>query len=112
MKRYQIILITASLFFFLGFSSHHIFKKDPIESLSLTKSSILKKKQKTTLQSIIQKQRSDVIILNSPTVYYEGPYKTQGFGYELIASYAKSIGVDLNLSVVHTIQEALELSKK
>ena len=35
----------------------------------------------------------------------------QGYEYELISAFAKSINVDLNLTVVHTIKEALELTR-
>lgn len=64
------------------------------------------------LEKIKAKKRLDVIILNSPTVYYIGPDREMGFEYELLSSYAKEIGVDLNLSVVNTVDEALEMSKK
>lgn len=66
----------------------------------------------SNLDKIKAKKRLDVIILNSPTVYYIGPDKEMGFEYELLSSYAKEIGVDLNLSVVNTVDEALEMSKK
>ena len=65
----------------------------------------------STVEKIVQKKRLDVVILNSPTVYYIGSQKELGFEYELISDYARSIGVDLNLSVVHTVHEALSKAK-
>ena len=53
----------------------------------------------------------DVVILNSPTTYYAGTEKELGFDYELIAAFAKEINVDLNLSVVFTVSEALQKSR-
>ena len=65
-----------------------------------------------TLESIQKKKQLDVIILNAPTVYYLGSSEHQGFEYDLISSYAKSINVELNLTVVSTVNEALELTRK
>ncbi len=64
------------------------------------------------LEKIKERKRLDVTILNSPTVYYFGPEKEMGFEYELLSLYAKEIGVELNISVVNTVDEALEISKK
>jgi len=66
----------------------------------------------SSLDSIKEKKQLDVIILNAPTVYYLGSSEHQGFEYDLISAYAKSIGVDLNLTVVSTVNEALELTRK
>lgn len=101
MKRYQVILLVATLFFLVGWSAKSFFVTYTGKENHLP----------TQLEQIIAKKRLDVVILNAPTVYYVGPHRKMGFEYDLIASYAKSIGVDLNLSVVHTINEALELSR-
>lgn len=66
----------------------------------------------TILETIQSKGKIDVIILNAPTVYYVGANETKGFEYDLIYAYAQSIGVDLNLTVVHTVKEALELTRQ
>jgi membrane-bound lytic murein transglycosylase F len=66
----------------------------------------------TALSKIKVKKRLDVIILNAPTVYYIGDVNEKGFEYDLLKAYAKSIDVDLNLTVVYTVQEALELTRK
>ena len=65
----------------------------------------------TQLDKIKMKKRLDVVILNSPTVYYVGPHRKMGFEYELLSWYAKDIGVELNLTVVNSTEEALELNK-
>ena len=66
----------------------------------------------TLLESIQKKKTLDVIILNSPTVFYMNSSEQQGYEYELISAFSKSINVDLNLTVVHTVQEALELTRQ
>ena len=66
----------------------------------------------TLLEKIQKKKHLDVIILNSPTTYYIGNDEKVGFEYDLIAAFAKHIGVDLNLSVVYTVNEVLEKSRQ
>jgi len=66
----------------------------------------------THLDKIKEKKRLDVVILNSPTVYFVGPERDLGFEYELITLYAKDINVDINFTVVNTVDEALDLSRK
>ncbi|MDF1880386.1 membrane-bound lytic murein transglycosylase MltF [Sulfurimonas sp. MAG313] len=94
------IFILASVFFGFGWYSQSYI------------SFVSKKNVLSSLDKIKAKKRLDVIILNSPTVYYMGPEKEMGFEYELLSSYAKEIGVDLNLTVVNTVDKALELSKE
>ena len=67
--------------------------------------------KKSALDKIVEKGTLDVVILNSPTTYYAGTEKELGFDYELIAAFAKEINVDLNLSVVFTVREALQKSR-
>ena len=100
MKKFVTLAFVSLLFFGLGwFTQGYISSEKRMASLS-------------QLDKIKAKKRLDVIILNSPTVYYIGPQREMGFEYELLSSYAKEIGVDLNLSVVNTVDEALEMSKK
>ena len=68
--------------------------------------------EKTVLEKIQEKGRLDVVILNSPTTYYSGTEKELGFDYELIKEFTKEIYVDLNLSVVFTVSEALQKSRE
>jgi membrane-bound lytic murein transglycosylase F len=103
MKRYQIILITAAIFFTLGWIT-----KSYIQSGSTFGGS----PKHSLLQKIKDKKRLDVVILNSPTVYYIGPQGPLGFEYDLLKAYADYIGVELNLIVVHTVEQALAKSKE
>lgn len=66
----------------------------------------------TVLEKIQEKETLDVVILNSPTTYYAGTEKEVGFDYELIFDFAKAINVDLNLTVVFTVSEALQKSRE
>ncbi len=110
MKYFISILLFFFISFFLGWQSKAYFflKQDSLES----KKKLETKTPLTLLEKIQAKKRLDVIILNSPTVYYVGADQNRGFEYELIAAYAKSIGVDLNLSVVYTVHDALKMSEE
>jgi len=66
----------------------------------------------THLEKIKEKKRLDVVILDSPTVYVTGNDEHQGFEYDLLKEYSEHIGVELNLHVVNTVNEALELTRK
>jgi len=100
MKKFIVFSFIAISFFTLGwFTQGYVIHKEQLLSMSM-------------LDKIKARKRLDVIILNSPTVYYVGAERKMGFEYELLASYAKEIGVDLNLSVVNTVDEALSLSKQ
>ena len=66
----------------------------------------------TALEKIQEKGRLDVVILNSPTTYYAGTEKEMGFDYDLISAFAKEIDVDLKLTVVFTVSEALQKSRE
>ena len=69
-------------------------------------------KKITLFDKIIEKKRLDVVILNAPTVYYVGEANQKGFEYDLLYAYAKSINVDLNLTIITTVKEALDLTRK
>ncbi|MFT7004163.1 MAG: membrane-bound lytic murein transglycosylase F [Sulfurimonas sp.] len=107
MKNYVFGFVIAIMFFFVGWQVSLLFIPKELPNKNMTPL----KKDMTLLEKIKEKKRLDVIILNSPTVYYVGTLKEQGFEYELISAYAKDIGVDLNLSVVYTIGEALQKSR-
>jgi len=136
MKKYGFRVVVAILFFIIGWATNILYdmkygtKESPkvvekkvlvLEEVPIAVNKLpmlLEKLQKlldkpqTLLQKIQAKKHLDVIILNAPTVYYLGPTGPTGFEYELISDYAKSIGVDLNLTVVHTVQEAIEKTKE
>ncbi|EDZ62958.1 membrane-bound transglycosylase, SLT family [Sulfurimonas gotlandica GD1] len=99
MTNYKPKLVVAVLFFIVGWQA------------SLFYVNTSKPETTTLLEKIKAKKRLDVVILNAPTVYYVGSYKEHGFEYELISSYAKEIGVDLNLTVVYTASEALQKTR-
>ena len=101
MRSYKPKLLIAVLFFIVGWQASLFF-------VNISKQKITP----TLLSKIKEKKRLDVVILNSPTVYYVGSYKKRGFEYELISSYAKELGVDLNLTVVYTVSEALKRTRE
>jgi len=70
-----------------------------------------KPKQLSLLEKIKKSKKLNVVLLNSPSSYYIGADGPQGFEYDLLSAYAKSIGVELNITTAHTIKEAIELSK-
>ncbi|MDF1883949.1 membrane-bound lytic murein transglycosylase MltF [Sulfurimonas sp. SAG-AH-194-C21] len=98
MKTFILSLLVSTLFFYLGWQTKTYFNTPN------TKVTLFEKIQK--------KKRLDVIILNSPTVYYTGAQNKYGFEYELIKAFTDSLNIDLNLSVVYSVNEALDLSKK
>ncbi len=102
MNRYlSLFLITffATSFFMFGWLSH---------------SSYVPGKKIKKISRLVQIQRKkvlNVVLLNSPSTYYIGVDGPTGFEYDLLESYAKHLGVKLNITPAHTIQEAIELSK-
>ena len=110
---YNIIFIL--LCFVFGWFAHSYITQNgskPLRAFLQMPEEKPKPKPPTLLEKIKAKKQLDVIILNSPTVYYVGSDDHKGFEYDLISDFAKSIGVQLHLTIVHTIQEALELTKK
>ena len=102
------IIITSKVFLF------SIIFLISISSLEASFFSFGKEKppQKTLLEKIKEKGHLDVVILNSATTYYIGDDEKMGFEYDLLSYFAKSIGVDLNLSVVYTVNDALQKSRE
>jgi len=102
MNRYlSLFLITffATSFFMFGWLSH---------------SSYVPGKKIKKISRLVQIQRKkllNVVLLNSPSTYYIGIDGPTGLEYDLLESYAKHLGVKLNITPAHTIQEAIELSK-
>jgi len=97
---YVIVFIFLSFSFFaFGWLSHSAYEPGK----KIVKISNLKKIQR--------KKVLNVVLLNSPTTYYIGVDGAKGFEYDLLLAYSKYIGVKLNITTVHTIKEALSLSK-
>jgi len=107
-KKYKIHLLIAIVTFILGWSLGN--SSDDVLALK-NESSLVVSEQKTLLEKIQDKKRLDVVIVNSPTIYYKGSQQELGFEYELISAFAKDIGVDLNLTVVNTVAQALQKSR-
>lgn len=95
----SIMLFFAISFFVFGWLSHTAYK--PIHRI----------KTPSLLDEIKEKKILNVALLNSPSTYYIGPDGPKGFEYDLLDAYAKHLGVELNITVVNTTKEALELSK-
>ena len=110
MKKNILKIIFVISFFILGWMGHSFYQQKQKESSKPKSTTIVK--PLTILEKIKAKKQLNVIILNAPTVYYVGADNYQGFEYDLISAFAKSINVKLNLTVVHTIKEALELTRK
>ena len=69
-------------------------------------------KKVSLLQKIKRSGVLNVALLNAPSTYIIGADGPQGFEYDLLKSYAKHLGVELNVTAAHTVQEALALSKR
>ena len=104
-------ILIAILFFAIGWGTKTYFDESQCNS---TTHEVVQQKQNRDddLAKILKKGQLDVIILNAPTVYYIGADIERGFEFELISDYARYLGVKLNLHMVYTTAEALELTKK
>ncbi len=69
------------------------------------------RKKPSVLDEIKRTKTLNVVLLNAPSTYYIGSEGAQGFEYDLLNSYAKHLGVDLNITTAHTVKEALELGR-
>ncbi len=97
---YTLLLALFGLSFFIfGWLSHSAYEPGKkIRELSI-------------LDKIKRDKVLNVILLNAPSTYYIGTEGKQGFEYDLLKSYARHLGVDLNITAAHTTKEAIELSK-
>jgi membrane-bound lytic murein transglycosylase F len=102
MNKYLYIIIFTFLsfsFFAFGWLSHSAYQPGK------------KIVKVSNLEKIKRKKVLNVVFLNTPTTYYIGTEGPTGFEYDLLLAYSKELGVDLNITTVHTIKEALALSK-
>jgi membrane-bound lytic murein transglycosylase F len=95
------VVIIAFVFFVLGWITHSSYTPPPK----------VHKEKPSLLDEIKKKKVLNVVLLNAPSTYYIGTEGAQGFEYDLLKSYSKHLGVDLNITAAHTIKEAIELSK-
>jgi len=100
-KNIKIILsiFLAVSFFTFGWLSHTAY--NPVHRIQMP----------TILDKIKKSKTLNVVFLNAPSSYYIGSNGPQGFEYDLLKSYADSLGVKLNITTANTIKEAIELSK-
>jgi len=96
----MLLIFSLAVFSFaIGWMSH------PVSA------SVPKIQQKIShLQKIKKSGVLNVVLLNAPSTYIIGADGAQGFEYDLLKSYADHLGVELNITAVHTVAEALELS--
>jgi len=97
--RAVLFIFFAISFFSFGWLSHSAYFPDN----KIKKPSLLDKIKKSKILN--------VVLLNSPSIYYIGSEGPQGFEYDLLKAYADSLGVDLNITTANTVKEAIELSK-
>jgi membrane-bound lytic murein transglycosylase F len=107
--RLLLFKISIPIAFVLGVLAHYLYTNP---NLVYDYCDIPYKVPQTHLEKIKAKKRLDVVILDSPTVYVKGNDEHQGFEYDLLRDYSKHIGVELNLTLVHTVNEALALTRK
>jgi len=102
MNRYLYFLAAtffAFSFFAFGWLSHSSYEPG-------------KRIQKVSLLSKIKKKKVlNVVLLNAPSTYFIGVEGPKGFEYDLLKSYSEHLGVKLNITSAHTVQEAIKLSK-
>ena len=94
-----LVVFLALSFFSFGWISHSAYMPAS------------RSKQSSLLDKIKKSKKLNVVLLNSPSTYYIGVDGPQGFEYDLLNIYAKSIGAELNIKTAHTVKEAIELSK-
>ncbi len=97
--RIVIVVFFALSFFTFGWLSHSAYEPGK----RIEKQSVLDKIKKT--------KSLNVVLLNAPSAYYIGTDGAQGFEYDLLNSYAKYLGVKLNITTANTIKEAIKFSK-
>ncbi|MEA3227741.1 MAG: transporter substrate-binding domain-containing protein, partial [Campylobacterota bacterium] len=111
-----LVLFTLSIFVF-GWISRGIYTPSlklsediPIEIVRVIETPAPKKP--SLLDKIKNDKTLNVVLLNTLSTYYIGTDGKQGFEYDLLKSYADSLGVELNITTAQTTKEAIELSKK
>ncbi|MFT5659963.1 MAG: membrane-bound lytic murein transglycosylase F [Sulfurimonas sp.] len=95
-----LIVFFAISFFLFGWLSHSAYT--PIHKIT----------EPSILDTIKKEKELKVVMLNAPSTYYIGSDGLQGFEYDLLKDYAKYLGVELNVTAVNTISEAIELSER
>jgi len=99
-----VVSFFATLFFVVGWFGHDLYSE--------YKLAMQMKHHHFRLDTIRSRGFLNVVLLNAPSTYYIGPERPQGFEYDLLNAYAKHLHVDLNITAVHTVKEALEWSQR
>ncbi|MBL0708717.1 MAG: membrane-bound lytic murein transglycosylase MltF [Sulfurimonas sp.] len=94
-----VMLLAFSLFSF-GWLSHQAYT--PRKEI----------KEPSILDGIKKTKILNVVLLNAPSTYYIGSDGARGFEYDLLSSYAKHLGAELNITKANTIKDAIKLSKQ
>jgi len=99
MNNNQLLAIFAFFalsFFLFGWLSHSAYS--PIHKI-----------EKPSLLDKIKKNKElSVVLLNAPSTYYIGVNGEQGFEYDLLKSYAEYLEVELKITTVNTVKEAIQ----
>ena len=96
--KFTVIIFFAISFFSFGWLSHTAYK--PVHRIELP----------SVLDKIKKSKVLNVVLLNSPSVYYIGADGPKGFEYDLLDNYAQYLGVTLHVTTANTTKEAIELS--
>lgn len=95
-----LVVFFALAFFIFGWLSRSAY--NPIHKIE----------KPSILDNIKKEKELRVVMLNAPSTYYIGTNGPQGFEYDLLKNYADYLGVDLNVTVVNTVAEAIDFAKK
>ena len=96
-----IIFLLFGLSFFAGWYLNAKYLKEEKKQINIS-----------ILDKIKQRKKLNVVLLNSPSCYYIGVNGPSGFEYDLVKDYANRLGVELNITTVHTVKEALSYANK
>jgi len=96
-----IIFLLSGLSFFAGWYLNAKYLKEEKKQINIS-----------ILDKIKQRKKLNVVLLNSPSCYYIGVNGPSGFEYDLVKDYANRLGVELNITTVHTVKEALSYANK
>lgn len=102
-KAFLFLVFTISLFS-MGWLSHSFYILPDEKKVEVSC-------KETVFEKIKRRKFLNVVLLNSASTYYIGSDGAQGFEYELLSSYAQHLGVELNITTVHTTKEAIKMSE-
>jgi len=98
-KKPFLVIFFALSFFMFGWLSHSAYS--PVHKI----------KKPSILEKIKKNKQLKVVLLNAPSTYYIGKNGAQGFEYDLLKAYADHLDVELKITTVNTVKDAIELGK-